>query len=217
MWNFWMHCHTAHLTDLVLDRPADGRRSLDIAQQSVDGQAFESPRFFLWISELRQLLYEENSSAATRQLDLTWPMLVSSSMLRINHYKWMAYCIRLCCHLSDAKRVPQQKAASLKQAAKCIRVLLKLNEPNFNTIAKAQALVVEAAHGRVASQQEWEAVVLQLRTSKLDLYAMALAWHQALYAPADVASAMQEQAEQAFLARGCAAPRKLMQLILPLP
>ncbi len=112
---------------------------------------------------------------------------------------------------------PSQRAVLFKRADDCIRNLRRLQEPCFLSIAGAQTLVTDAARGRIADQSRWSAVVDKLYSNKLDLFALALAWHQSLYAPKLTAAEMQQCAEQDFRDRGCVNPTKLMQLILPLP
>lgn len=217
MWRYWMHCNIAQLSDLVSDNPEEGRRSLEIASQSVDGLAFQSPRFFLWITELRQLLYEGDPRAATNKMEASWHLLVESSMLRINHYAWIAYCIRWCCYLACADQFPAQKSRWLKQADDCIHHLRRLQEPSYLLVAEAQWLVTDAAHGRIADQAQWVRLIAKLLSRKLDLYALALAWHRGLHLPRLEAVETLQQVDRDFRDRGCVNPSKLMQLILPLP
>ncbi len=223
MWSFWMHCNCAQLSDLVLDQPLAGRRSLELAKQSVDGLSFQSPKFFLWITELRQALYEGDPATAVEKLESQWPQLRASSMLRINYYAWIAYSLRWCCYLACAKQFPQQAGSWLQRAEGCLSHLRDLQEPNFLLITEAQALVTDAARGRVADQTHWSGLVNRLKAKKIDLFALAIAWHQSLHAAHSLnaaelgSTAEPPRAEQEFCDRGCVNPRKLMRLILPLP
>ena len=93
----------------------------------------------------------------------------------------------------------------------------RLGDPAFVHFAEAFDLVVMAAADRIAPDHEWQQVIAKLHGDRHHLMAHAVQWHYSLYASGDTAAELKSSAEQAFAAEGCAAPAKLLDIILPLP
>ncbi len=216
MWSFWIHTHSAHLADLITDQPAEGRRAICMVKSEVQ-QAFQSPSYFLWVSEVRQELYEGNLESALKIKEEGWSLFTESRLSNLTHYIWVANSLRLCCCLASAKSNPRAKEASLREANSICRQLRSIQDPLFSLVAEAQELVVRAAQGKVAPRNRWSKVIEELRRSDISLFALATAWHASLHWPHDDFIGDGISAEQRFRDQGCPAPEKLMQVILPLP
>ena len=217
MWSFWVHTNSAHLTDLILDHPEEGRRSIAIVEAEVKHQAFQSPRYFLWLSQMRQELFEGNTDAAISVRDHGWKLFLESRVSNFTHYMWGANCLRLCCCLAAVKSHPEMKDSLLREATGICKQLRSTQDPLFSLVAEAQELVVRAAQGRIAPRSRWAEVVERLSRSDMRLFSLATAWHASIHWPEDNLSSNAKSAEQTFREQGCNAPEKLMQLILPLP
>ena len=217
MWSFWIHTHSAHLADLIADQPAEGRRAIANAAAEVQHHPFESPRYFVWISELRQELYDGNNEAAVRTMESGWQQFSNSRLSTLSHYVWVANSLRLCCYLASATGQSGKKDFFLREASAICKRLSSNREPLFALVAKAQELVVKAAQGNIAPRSRWTEAVETLRRSDMRLFAIATAWHASIYWPDVDFCGHGKTAEQCFLEQGCVAPRKLMQVILPLP
>lgn len=217
MLTFWMHTHAAHIIDLIDDNPQQGRQSLELAQSCMGDQRFQSPKFFLWLTEVRQQLYEQDACSARVSMDQHWQTLRQSSLMKIKHYAWLAYKIRLCCQLACMKCSPEDKAHWLAESHQCLKQLKQLGVPKLQVVNNAQALVVSAASNQIANQTEWSNGVQRLKESHFDLFAYALQWHQSLYATGQQAKQLRLEAQSFFASQGCVQPEKLMDIILPLP
>ena len=237
-WSFWVETHSAHLADLIVNDTEQGRRSLRSTEECVREQPFESPRYFLWVSELRQELYEGNIETAMEVMETGWRELNESALSKLVHYKWLACSLRLCCYLAAMKSMPAEKERWLKELSAIIKRLRAIQELVFAPVADAQELVFKAAQGKVAPYSKWDASIQRLRDSDMHLFAMALAWHTEVHWPAESAAAQNVSAQRAkdgdasderlrsagtgaakcaFLEQGCLEPEKLMRVILPLP
>ncbi len=212
-WSFWIHTHSAHLADLIVDDVAAGRASINLVAPTVLDQPFQSPRYFVWISELRQEIYEGNAEAAIEVLEAGWVRLFESNLSKLIHYKWLATSLRLCCSLVAMKALPNERDKWLREATAAYKRLRGIPELVFMPVSEAQQLVVNAAQGKIAPRTRWEVVIRQLRASDMHLFAIATAWHAELYWPDNNVGA----AKQELLDQGCVDPEKLMRVILPLP
>lgn len=217
MWSFWIHSHSAHLADLIVDQPSEGRRSIAVVELEVQNRAFQSPQYFLWISQLRQELYEGNIEAALKIKDAGWSQLIESRLSSLLHYMWVANSIRLCCSLVAVKVYPESKDAFLKEANSICKQLRSIQDPLFSLVAEAQELVFRAAQGRIATRSRWAEVIDKLKRSDMKLFSIATAWHASLHWPNCDFFGDGESAEEKLRDEGCIAPEKLMQVILPLP
>ena len=213
LWKFWIHTHSTHLADLISGNEAAGRESLQAIAESMSDQPFQSPRYFVWISEVRQELYEGNVEAALSKLDEGWENLFESNLSKLIHYKWLALSMRLCCCLVALKSYPEDRDKWLKEALSVNKRLRGINELVFAPVAEAQDLVVKAAQGKVAPRSRWMQVIQRLRDSDMNLFAMATAWHAEIHCPDNNVG----EARQAFIDEGCVKPEQLMRVILPLP
>lgn len=213
LWSFWIHTHAAHLSDLIQGNVEAGRTSIAANDSAVSDQPFQSPRYFVWISALRQELYEGNIEAALAKLDEGWSQLRESNLSKLVHYTWLANSLSLCCCLIAMKTYPQDRDRWLREAIGCNKRLKNIQELIFVPVAEAQELVLKAAQGRIAPLSQWQSVINRLEASDMILFAMAMRWHAEIHWPgADVGAA-----RQAFVDQGCVAPERLMQVILPLP
>ncbi len=75
---FLVLTHAAHLADLAEDCAELRRADLDALAKQLSGQPFQSPRYFVWVSQLRQELYEGNIDAARKCLEEGWDQFTSS-------------------------------------------------------------------------------------------------------------------------------------------
>ncbi|MGN6546337.1 MAG: hypothetical protein ACTHK7_14885, partial [Aureliella sp.] len=213
MWMYWMHVNGAHLADLIGDDIEEGRRSLASAEALLTDKVFETPQILLWMSHVRQLLYEGDALAAHRLLIKNWPSVQANRFLSITYYEWLVRYLRIVCDLACAAKEPARRGVYLHDARRELRRLLKMKPRTFVLYAQALELAVEAASGGAPVIERWDRVLEAARRHRLDLLVLALEWHQAFWHPTGAANA----ARQRFLDEGCANPERLMNLILPLP
>ncbi len=128
VWSFWIHTHAAHLTDLVEGRGAERRGDLEGLAAQLCDQPFQSPRYFVWVSQLRQELYEGNLDSARKRLEEGWKQFTSSPVAQLNQYKWLANSLRLCFCLAAAKALPSERERWLAEAASTSRRLRNIPE-----------------------------------------------------------------------------------------
>ncbi len=80
----YQHSGAAHWSDLVADEADAARAALLRVKRSFSGQTFQSPRYFLWISEIHQALYDNQPETAQQILAEGYrvdPILMSSERL----------------------------------------------------------------------------------------------------------------------------------------
>jgi hypothetical protein len=207
-----MHVNAAHIADLVRDDIEGGQQSLDRAAAILSDEQFEMPQVLLWISEVRQLLYEGKSLAAREKLLKPWSQLENSSVNRIAYYHWLTRYLRINADLACAVADPAHKKQYLKDAQQQLQQLAKLDLPAFRTYANALRLVVNAATGKVEAIDRWQVELDAARDQQLNLLAVALQWHIELAFPTPAPSA----ARQRLLEHGAVSPERLMNIILPL-
>lgn len=217
MSTYWTHVDSAHVADLILDQTTAAQSSLQVAQSAVANQVFESPRFFSWLSRVRQLLYENDADKALRVLKGDWRRLDASLVMRTSHYRWLSLSLRICCYLLVLRSQDGNRSQLVADAQSSVKQLLRLKEPVFADFGAAYSLAVEAAAGRVAGQSAWRAISQRLRSRGHDLLAIALEWQYGCYATIDLREQICSAAESQFIEEGCVAPKKLLNLILPLP
>ncbi len=213
---FWMHVNATITSDLSLDQIEAARAATEIASQAIADQRFQSPRFFLWLSRIQVATYAGNWSIAQQELRADWKNLSDSLVLGTNHYLWLALTARLCADLVSYRNDPQN-SGWLRDAKWTVRRMLRLEERIFVLHGRAAELVLHAALGRIAPQHQWQHLVGQLHAVGHHLTAIALQWHQSLYAEAALGESMQKQAEQWLRDEAVVDPRRLLDIVLPLP
>ncbi len=216
MSSYWMNVNAAIWSSLALDEAAQARQALEISAAAIANQSFQSPRFFLWLSRVQLANYEGDWQAAQDLLQADWQKLKSSFVLGTNHYLWMALSVRLCTDLVSHRNDPGNPRW-LQDARHTAKRMEGLADRVFAAYGRAFSLVVQAAGGRVADQETWRASTQQLHAYGHPLMAVAVQWHQSLYAPADSSRRLQAEAEAALRGEGCRAPRHLLDIVLPLP
>ncbi len=237
---YWTHVDSAHIADLILDTPVVARASLSIAKVAIASQTFQSPRFFLWLSRIRQALYENNATEAIAILRADWQHINQSVVMHSSHYRWLALTLRGCCDLLAIRNNLKNPASFLRDARQAVQQLLGLKEPVFVTYGEAFSLAVEATAGNVADMPVWQAVIDRLFQQEHELHGFALQWQYeswrnqrrssqiGLELPGlvqhrdlrfrDLPRNLQGDVFSSHLrAEGCIAPEKLMNLVLPLP
>lgn len=219
---FWTHADAAHWSDLVDDRVEQARASLNIANQAIVDQGFQSPRFFLWQTRIHQALYENDWPLAREILEQDWPHLDRSLIMNTNHYRWVALCARLRVDLLALRQCSSSRAQLLRDARRCALHMSRLEEPVFVLYAKAFSLVIEANYGDPKRDHSppavaWESTIEKLHRLDHQLLARALQWHYSYHAPQDQRSQLRCDAQAAFAREECVAPHKLLNIIIPLP
>ncbi len=219
---FWSHVDSAHWADLIGDQADQARASLHIASQAIVDRAFQSPRFFLWLSRIHQALYEDDPRQAYDILQQDWPHLNRSLIMSTNHYRWLALCARLRCDLVALRHRLPQHANYLRDARHCVQQLRRLEEPVFVRYADAFSLVVEANYGNpgrgpIPPAIAWESAIEKLHDVDHHLLATALQWHYSYHASENQRLPLRSDAQQRFTDEECVAPKKLLNTIIPLP
>ncbi len=215
MSQFWMNVAAAHLADLVADDVTRAQQAIEISEQAISNQSFQSPRFFLWLTRIQQALYEGQPERAHRLLQDDWRRLENSYVFRTNHYRWMALCLRLCCNLVCLRERCGNVSQTIKDTRRSIRRLARLSDPAFAAYAAAFQLVLDATLGRQAPDHSWQSATDRLTHQGHLLPAAALCWHRNLNE--SETNEVLASVPGLFTDQGCVAPQKLMNIILPLP
>lgn len=212
---FWKHVAPAHWSDLVADQCDTAKQSVELAQKSVTKKTFQLRRFFLWLSQVHQHLYEQNSTEALRVLKSNWRQFSWSLVLSTKHYRWFALHTRVCCHMLAAYEYPKTASKSFSQARRCARKMLRLQEPAFVSYGRGLLLAINALEGNIAAHAVWENEIDYLCKQKHGLMADALRWHHYLYSPGGEQQI--EALQERMVADGCVKPATLLNLVIPLP
>lgn len=213
MWMYWMHVNAAHVADLIRDDTAAGSRALDSARAVLSDNAFETPQVLLWVSHVRQILYEGDARRARQKLLDEWSKVESSRLTKVSYYSWLVRYLRIICNLACMAEDPAQRALYVQDSRLELKRLFKLRQPTFLVYADALKLVVDAAAGNVAPSEDWQAVLQAARQQQLGLLVVAIQWHAEHWHPTGFLSA----ARQRLRDEGCVNPERLMTIILPLP
>lgn len=214
MGQYFARVSSAHLSDLVQDDVEGGRAALAKAESVISDQSFQSPRFFFWLSRIKQHLYEGEFEAASEILQRDWQKLARSYVFRTKHYRWAAYCTALCCDLTLLREGLETPSRGIARARKSVTGLLKLEHETFVAFGESFGLVVDAACGKHAPPSRWLALVSELERNGQFLYASALRWHLGAY---ESTSEYQQEAIDCFHREGCKKPSRLMDVLIPLP
>lgn len=212
---FWKHVAPAHWSDLVADQSDSGRQSIELAQESSTKNSFQLRRFFLWLSQVHQYLYEQDCCEAMRTLKSSWRQFSWAIGLSTKHYRWFALHTRVCCHLLAARQFPEAANKSISQARRYARKMLRLQEPAFVSYGRGLLLAINALEGNIAAHAVWQTEIDFLYKQKHGLMADALRWHHYLYSLAGEEQI--EALQQKMIADGCVNPAVLMNLVIPLP
>lgn len=214
---FWLHVTAAHWSDLVSDQTDAARASLKIAENAIASDTFQAPRFFVWLTKIHLHLYESDHESAQRLLWEDWRELSRSMVLSTNHMSWLALHTRICCDLLSAVKEPAKKKYWARDAQRCAKKMLKLEERPFIAYGRVLGLVADAAAEKQRPLAEWDAAIAELETLNRHLLANAARWHRSLYSPPEEADTFRQIAKSSFENEGCIQPERLLNMILPLP
>jgi len=218
---YWMNVNAAIWSDLSEHKVEQARTALDIADRAIANQPFQSPRFYLWLSRILLAVYREDWKQAQALLAQDWSKLANSLVLRSKHSMWLALSARICADLVSHRLDPQTQGTTsgrwLRDARRSVKHMLAMDERVFAAIGKAFQLVVEAAAGKVAEPSTWKSHIAQLHHVNHQLLGLALQWHASLHAHPSESAQLQQATEQALREAGCAQPRLLLNIVLPLP
>ncbi|HBE69217.1 MAG TPA: hypothetical protein DDW52_13795 [Planctomycetaceae bacterium] len=210
---FWKNVAAAHWSDLVEDRVQSARGCLDAANRVVANNTFQLRRFFLWLSQVYQHLYEGQSQAALQVMRASWGPYSFSLMMRTSQYRWFALHARVCTHLLIARDEPDQHRSQLAKARKFARKMLRLQEPAYVSYGRSLLLAIDAIVGKVAPHSIWQHEIEQLERHGHSLMANALRWHYFDYLP-DGPRRKQELRDE-MVRSGCVCPERLLNLMIP--
>ncbi len=213
MWTFWMHVNAGHLSDLIQDDVEQGRRSIDIASRSLTDNGFQIPQYVVWISRIRQLLYEDRALEARELLIAKWSDVLAKGIHRLAYYNWLSHYMRVICNLACLNVDPSRKSKYIRDARGSLRTLSSLEQTTFVTYANSLQLVLDAAEGKTAPAEQWQQAQEIARESQLTLLAQALAWHRQTWFP----QSDDADPQQTWKAEGCVRPERLINVVLPLP
>ena len=216
MSSFWMNVRATISSDLAQGNIESATQAIEVARLSIANQSFQSPRFFLWLSRIQIATYQGDWRLAQERLASDWKKLADSWVLSSNHYLWLALSARLCADLVS-HRESAGESKWLRDANKTVKRMLSLEERVFVCCGRAGKIVVDAAGGHIASQAEWQAIVRQLHANGHSLLAYALQWHQSQYAELPQKVKLRAEVEQAFQVQGVVTPKRLLDIVLPLP
>lgn len=216
MTQYFCHVGASHWSDLVADDIAAGRNSISQARNSIGSQTFQSPRFFLWHSEVMQLLYEGQAAKARDLILRHWRELEGSYIFSTKHYHWLALWLRMCCNLVCLRQQALNKSTLYRDALYCIRKVGKLKQRAFVAYRDAYTLVLDEHIGKVAATARWEGAINKLSRANHHLTANALRIHQ------ELALELHDEFDSqklfsTLLSEGCVNPVRMLDIILPLP
>ncbi len=150
-----MHVNAAHLADLVRDDISGGRDSLAKANAVLSDDIFELPQVMLWVSQIRQLLYEGQYTEARCQLMERWPCLQASRLMTMSYHEWLMRTAR-CLRPDHGSKCSGSIKGMPEGCSTADLLLLKLRGPTFFIYTQALQLALEAAEGKVPSRPQWQ-------------------------------------------------------------
>lgn len=212
---YWMHIHGAHLSDLIEGNTTQARKSIDLAAAVVGESPFQTPQVFLCISRVRQFLYDGQPTAARELLIRCWPEIQRTHVIKVDCYAWTTYELRICCNIACIVSGIGDRQKYLKDARRYVSKLLRLSRSVMRAHALGFLLVLDSLSGKVVRSQEWDSVEREVEAADLQLFLVALRWFRST-SHGHESDAMRRWAINFFLSQGCAQPRRLMNVILPL-
>lgn len=210
---YFAHVSAGHYSDLVVDDVEGARSALRLAEGAISSQSFQSPRFFLWLSRIKQELYEGNYEKAYETLDRDWNQLDKAYVFRTKHYRWLALCVQLCCCLVMLREGLGKKSEILRRARNGLTQFRKLEYRPFTMYADAFEISLSAIEGQPLSLSRIQLTVDEFEHFGHTLYANALRWHLGCHE--STRDALQE-AQDRFAAECCVRPDRLMEILIPL-
>ena len=216
MTQFFCHIGASQWSDLVADDVRGSQQGIAKGRNSIGSQTFQSPRFFLWHSEVIQLLYEGRGSDARALTLMHWRELENSYIFSTKHYHWLALWMRMCANLVCLRERSEKRSALRHDALHCIKKVRKLRQPAFVAYGEAYSLVLDVELGKVSPRDRWDAAVSALHKSSHHLTASVLDIHKRL-AHEPETQGNENRLFEFLLQEGCVNPRRLLDIILPLP
>lgn len=211
---FWKNVAAAHWSDLVEDKVESARGCLDAASRAVSKNTFQLRRFFLWLSQIYQNLYEGKGQEAYNVMRSNWRQYSLTPMLRTSQYRWFALHARVCTYLLLARNNPDQRRSQFAKARKYARKMLHLQESAYIGYGRSLLLAIDAFEGKIAPHSVWQHQIQQLEHDGHSLMASALQWHYFDYLPDG--DQRQQTLRNRLVGSGCARPERLLTLMIPL-
>jgi hypothetical protein len=188
---------------LIDDQPAQASHELSVAMKSWSMRGFHVQHWYALIAEVHIALYEGRAEAALEQLEMRWPELAQSHLLRVNHTRIVALHLWARASLAAAAtHSGQQRMAHIAQAR---RTLFKLRRNQGGWVEALAALIDAGAaqlEGGRMSTEELAKLVERLESLHLGVYAQALR-----------AVALDDEA--GLTKHGVRSPRKFASMLLP--
>jgi hypothetical protein len=177
--------------------------------------------FYNYLTQVQCALYSGNAQTAWQLIERVQVKLDQSGLLNQGLHSLWQYCMRVNAALlllnSADDHSHQSKNARLSRFELEVSRLRKLPHRPLQLIADAYQLLVKAHRNQPEDAQHWNRIAAALRQQGLSLYANALDWHQGLFTPTPAGKQLSLDACERFSAAGFLDPRRLMNLIIPLP
>lgn len=208
----WCSAHPGTLMELFEDDFESARLAIREAKQYCEFDSMTQPVFFWWLAQVNLELYNGDLATADRLMRQRWKWVSDSGLLGLGNFAFLAYSAKINLNLLQFRQNPNERHFVF-EVQNLLAQMQQLPYQAYHAVACAYQLVLDATmHGR-ADFSAWQTVKHRLRQNGLSLYAMALQWHESLYADSQTTGGTAGY----LRSQGVVSPEKLMNIILPLP
>ncbi|RMF41295.1 MAG: hypothetical protein D6753_09855 [Planctomycetota bacterium] len=186
--------------------------ALEHATELIAAPAFQSPRFFWWISSIYRALYLGLPEQAYELLHRYWPQMHSQFLLTSPHYRWLAVSAGLSCNLVLLRQEAHPSRKRLREIRRWMHRLRRLREPALAGSGEAFELALRVHCGQPVGPDEFSAVADRLERAHHGLMAAAV---RVLAGASD--GQLHQRGMAFFQEQGCRDINRVLDFILPLP
>jgi hypothetical protein len=208
----WCSVYPAAALELILDDVAGAYSAIREAEKYVEFDSMTQPVFFYWLTQMNLELYGEDLSAAERLIYQRWKWVEHSGLLGLGNFAFLAYSVRINLYLQLLRQNPAERHY-IFEIQNLLARLRQLPYQAYHSVASAYQLLLDAIMHGCSDFSTWQPVKDRLRQNGLSLYAVALQWHESLYAEGLSSSEIKDH----LRSQGVKSPERLMNIILPLP
>lgn len=210
--------------DLVGDQAGVAEDRVDASIRCIADDATFTTPIALSLSKATLYLYNGQHGEAIELLrgllsEPSWRKVFNQRQFFMNksirvQLKSLAMCCELVKHRNNAL-----SGSTLSNAKRHAQALRKMREPAHRAIGDAFSLVIESHRsGTISNPSLWDQTRTKLNRSGAHLLSSCFDWQRCFSLDSEqLRKEEQERMRNTFLAQGCVAPEKLLDIILPLP
>ncbi|MFO0939441.1 MAG: hypothetical protein U0930_01605 [Pirellulales bacterium] len=208
----WCFAYPAAAIELIQDDVPAAYLAISEAEKYVEFDSMTQPVFFYWLTKINVALYGEDLSAAERLVHQRWKWVEQSGLLGLGNFAFLAFSVRINLYLQLLRRDPTERHF-IFEIQNLLARMQQLPYQAYHAVASAYQLALDAIMHGCLDFTAWQPVKYRLRQNGLSLYAMALHWHESLYADGQSSNEIKD----CLRSQGVKSPERLMNIILPLP